>query len=108
MKGRSLSNSIKHQKDTGKCQTEVERHQKTLKNSNENLKGCWIMLGKLQRTLGKCWGIAGGQENIKKMLNNVMDDWGHYRQQGKTLNNINKMLNYIMKYQGMARECNFV
>jgi hypothetical protein len=47
MKGRSLGNSIKHQKDIGKCQIEVERHQKTLKNSNENLKGCWIMLGKL-------------------------------------------------------------
>jgi hypothetical protein len=47
MKGRSLGNSTKHQKDTGKGQTEVERHKKTFKNSSENLKGCWIMLEKL-------------------------------------------------------------
>jgi hypothetical protein len=40
------------------------------------------MLDNVRKTLedvGKMLGNHGGQENIKKMLNNAMDDWGHYR-----------------------------
>ncbi len=40
------------------------------------------MLDNVRKTLedvGKVLGNHRGHENIKKMLNNPMDDWKHYR-----------------------------